>query len=301
MTAVTPGAVLRPITTFFDEALSQPDLRHRIFSAARRRLPFPDPAALQALSLLSQALDSSAATSPARPCPSTLRAAEKLLLSLPSRSPLSVLLLSLTHALHRRLTAAALALLDLFALDPSLARDDVAPPVFEDLFLPHLLPVLHWFADQRSRILSSESRSPAPAAAAVEDDGWSVEAASAVSLLSRMSGGQAAELKKLERGYEDVLDANSRVYAEYLKEVLESIDGARQARGPPQLIFRRFDGEGGEIEEGVEEEEESEEAIGLRSGQRRYNVMHSFFFLVFLHKDFFLFSKKRFGLFFPWF
>lgn len=285
MTAATPGTVLRPITAFFNEALSQPDLRHRILSAARGRPPFPDPAALQALSLLSQALDSSAATSPARPSPSALRAAEKLLLSLPSRSPLSVLLLSLTHALHRRPAAAALALLDLFSLDPALSREDVAPSVFEDLFLPHLLPVLHWFADQRARILSSDSPSPAPAAPAVEDDGWSVESSAAVSLLSRMSGGQAAELKKLERGYEDVLDANSRVYAEYLKEVLESADEARQARGPPQLILRRFDGEGGEIEEGVEEEEESEEAIGLRSGQRRYNVMHSFFCLVFLHKD----------------
>ncbi|KAG1335071.1 RING-type E3 ubiquitin transferase [Cocos nucifera] len=241
MTAATPGAVLRPITAFFDEALSQPDLCRRILSAARGRPPFPDPAALQALSLLSQALDSSAATSPVRPSPSALRAAEKLLLSLPSRSPFSVLLLSLTHALHRRPAAAALALLDLFALDPALSREDVAPSVFEDLFLPHLLPVLHWFADQRARILSSDSPSPAPAAAAVEDDGWSVESSAAVSLLSRMSGGQAAELKKLERRYEDVLDANSRVYAEYLKEVLESADEARQARGPPQLILRRFD------------------------------------------------------------
>ncbi|XP_010915863.1 putative E3 ubiquitin-protein ligase LIN-1 [Elaeis guineensis] len=273
MTAATPGSVLRPITAFLDEALSQPDLHHRILSAALGRPPFPDPAALQALSLLSQALDSSAATSPARSSPSALRAAEKLLLSLPSRSPLSVLLLSLTHALHRRPAAAALVLLDLFALDPALSREDVAPSVFEDLFLPHLLPVLHWFADQRARILSTDSPSPAPAAAAVEDDGWSVESSAAVSLLSRMSGGQAAELKKLERGYEDVLDANSRVYAEYLKEVLESADEAWQARGPPQLILGRFDGEGGEIEEGGEEEEESEEAIGLRSGQRRYNPL----------------------------
>ncbi|XP_008783309.2 putative E3 ubiquitin-protein ligase LIN [Phoenix dactylifera] len=273
MTAVTPGAVLRAITAFFDEALSQPDLRHRILSAARRRPPSPDPASLQALSFLSQDVDSSAATSPARPSPSALRAAEKLLLSLPRRSPLSVLLLSLIHALRRRPAAAALALLDLFALDPALARDDVAPSVFEDLFLPHLLPLLHWFADQRARILSSDSSSPALAAAsAVEDNGCS-EAAAAVSLLSRMSGGQAAELKKLEREYEDVLDANARVYAEYLKEVLESADGSRQARGPPQLILRMFDGEGGENEEGVEEEEESQEAIGLRSGQGRYNPL----------------------------
>lgn len=105
----------------------------------------------------------------------------------------------------------------------------------------------------------------------MEDDGWSVEGAAAVSLLSRMSGGQAAELKELERGYEDVLDANSRAYAEYLKEVLESADGGRQPRRPPQLILTRFDGERREIEERVEEEEESQEATGLRNGHGRYN------------------------------
>nr|CAD1843382.1 unnamed protein product [Ananas comosus var. bracteatus] len=150
----TSAAILRHASAFLDDALSNPDLRHRILSAGRR-IPSSSSSSsasaeaaaaplLQALSLLSQALDSGdrggggggGAATPSRPSPAALRAAEKLLLSLPAATPLSALLLALAAASRRRPAAAAAALLDLFALDPALARHEVAPALFEDLFVP---------------------------------------------------------------------------------------------------------------------------------------------------------------------
>ncbi|XP_042429376.1 putative E3 ubiquitin-protein ligase LIN isoform X1 [Zingiber officinale] len=262
MMAPTPGAVLRHTTAFLDEALSNADLRHRILSSARWTIPSASPASVRALSLLSDALDSSS--------PAVSSAADKILLSVSGRNPLSAVLLALAHAIRGRAAAAALALLDLFSLDPSLARHDVAPAVFEALFLPHLLPALRWFADQRSHILSSASlRRGSPKDE--EDEERSVEAAAAMSLLSQMSGGQAGRLKELERRYEDVIDANCRVYAEYLKGLVQTGGGGRrQPSAPPQLVLTSTDDEEAGSDGTVEQEKvETSEAIGFRDG--RYN------------------------------
>ncbi|RRT61972.1 hypothetical protein B296_00019251 [Ensete ventricosum] len=265
MTDRTPAVVLRHTTAFLDEALSNPKLRHRIISSVRRTVSSASPASLRALSLLSHALDS--------PSAAASDAADKILLSVSGRNPLSALLLALAHALRGRASAAALALLDLFSLEPALSRHEVAPEVFEALFLPHLLPVLHWFANQRSRILTSTSlRFGCPPAANGEgDDDRSVEAAAAMSLLSRMSDGQAGRLKDLERGYEEVLDANCKVYAEYLKEVVEMGDGGRLVLAPPQLVLTRASPEERRSDEAIEVEEAlaARAAIGSRDG--RYN------------------------------
>lgn len=93
-----------------------------------------------------------------------------------------------------------------------------------------------------------------------------------MSLLSRMSDGQAGRLKELERGYEDVLDANCKVYAEYLKEVVEMGDGGRLVLAPPQLVLTRSSREERRSDEVIDVEEElaARAAIGLRDG--RYNV-----------------------------
>ncbi|XP_039143761.1 putative E3 ubiquitin-protein ligase LIN-1 [Dioscorea cayenensis subsp. rotundata] len=284
MATVSPEFILRRTSTFLDEAFSQTDLRRSVLSSARRRLTSPDPTTLQALALLSQPTDSSFSASSSastgttsRPSPSALRTAEKLLLTLPSKNPLSSLLLAFVHALRQRHREAALSLLDLFALAPFAARYEVAAPVFEDLFIPHLLPAIQWFADQRSRILASQ-----PSSGIDDDAGRSIEVTAAISLLSRMSGDQAEELKELERGYEDVLDENTMAYAGYLKEVLESRDGEWEALLPPQLILTKVKRNKG-VFEGIQEEDEDDEdddegqGFGSRpklsSRNGRYNPM----------------------------
>ncbi|XP_020585745.1 putative E3 ubiquitin-protein ligase LIN-1 isoform X2 [Phalaenopsis equestris] len=74
-------------------------------------------------------------------------------------------------------------------------------------------------------------------------------AVAAMTLLSRMSDGQATELRELENTYEGVIDENSRVYAGYLKELLRSGDGI----SPPELVFPALNGVEEEINEMVDE------------------------------------------------
>lgn len=165
---------------------------------------------------------------------------------------------------------ASISLLDVFYLNPSLARTEIAPQLFEELFLRHFLPVLEWYNEQRSRILSSLSLN-----SGYESDDRSIcgdaMVVSCTTLLSKMNGDQASELKGLERDYEEVLDVNCKVFVGYFKEVLESNDGDRVI-DPPSVVLETI-GNGDEFEYGGDERIEAEES-GLKNG--RYNVMLTF-------------------------
>ncbi|KAL0904068.1 hypothetical protein M5K25_026139 [Dendrobium thyrsiflorum] len=240
MTAVTASFVLRRATAFLEDALSNLEVRRRALTAARHRLPSPaDPSTLHALSLLSETLDPSAAAA---------TSAAYAAAAATNPSSLSALLLAISLALRRRHADAARSLIEVFVLDPAAARADIAPELFEELFLPHLFPAVRWFAERRSRILSSlEEGRPA---------------AAAMTLLSRMSDGQAAELRELENTYEGVMDENSKVYAGYLKELLRSGDGI----SPPELVLPTVNGVEEDVDE-MEDEEIGREEIGSTNGR----------------------------------
>lgn len=87
-----------------------------------------------------------------------------------------------------------------------------------------------------------------------------------MTLLSRMSDGQATELRELENTYESVMDENSKVYAGYLKELLRSGDGI----SPPELVLPTVNGVVEAIDE-ARDEEVGREEIG--STTERFNVM----------------------------
>ncbi|XP_039124165.1 putative E3 ubiquitin-protein ligase LIN-2 [Dioscorea cayenensis subsp. rotundata] len=218
MPTVTPAVILRRTSAFLEEVLSQPDLRRSALTASRLRLSSPNPTTLQALALLSQHLDSAAGPRHS----ASLRTAEKLLLTLPSKNPLSSTLLALVHAVRRRPREAGLALLDLFEIDPLPARYEIAAAVFEDLFIPHLLPAIQWFADQRSRLLGSQSPSD-------------------------------LDLKELEKRYESILDENTRAYAKYLKEVIELEDSGWEDLPAPLVVLKKVGSGDGVLEDDAEE------------------------------------------------
>ncbi|CAO2175201.1 unnamed protein product [Urochloa humidicola] len=233
--APTYSAIVAHTAAFLAELVADPLLRRHLLSAAAAsdggNTGQQHPAAtLQALSLISDALDTAASASPS---PSSLRAAERLLQSLPAATPLSCLLLALACAARRRggAPAAAAAVLDLFALDPALARHELAPAAFEALFAPRLLPVMRHFAARRA--------SAAAAALSAGEENRSDEAAalSAMRVLSMMSGAQAQEMRALEREYEVVLDVNCRAYALYLKNILETGETSSPQPPPPELVF----------------------------------------------------------------
>ncbi|GJN38209.1 hypothetical protein PR202_gb27231 [Eleusine coracana subsp. coracana] len=264
------SAIVSHTSSFLAELIADPLLRRHLLSAAAAATTDVQnhPAAtLQALSLVSDALDAAAAS--ASPSPSSLRAAERLLRSsvTPSPTPLSCLLLALACAARRRgAAAAAAAVMDLFALDPALARHEVAPAAFEALFAPRMLPVMRHFAARRAAAAAEASRSGGG------DEDRSVETA-AMRVLSTMSGAQAQEMRELEREYDKVLDVNCRAYALYLKNIIDAGDASTTVSSPPppppELVFGVGDGE--EKEDAMAPETE-EETVSSRN-DARYNVI----------------------------
>lgn len=268
-TATTSTQILHHTTSFISEILSQSDLRRQMFSTLRCKLLPSDQATLKPLKLAAETLENAISTSNAAIQSSSLRLAEKLLVSYPETT-FSSLLLSLIYALSNQPINSSISLLQVFYLDPSLARSELAPTLFEDLFLVHFLPVLQRFNEQRSTILSSLSQN-----ANHDTDDYSICDVSVVvpcsKLLSKMSGDQALELKELERNYEGVLHENCRVFVKYFKEVLANNDENRSFN-PPDLVFKAS-----EKSEEVDHREEDDDSVkikelGLKNG--RYNVMY---------------------------
>ncbi|ONH98058.1 hypothetical protein PRUPE_7G226000 [Prunus persica] len=256
-TTTSSSQILRHTAAFVSETLSQPELRRHLFSTLRRKFPSStSQAALNPLNLAAETLENTiSSTSPAIRA-SSLSLSEKLLLKNPL-NPFSSLLLSLIYGLYRRPIEAALSLLDIFHTDPSFARTELAPVLFEELFLVHLLPVLHWYNEQRTQILPTLSTN-----VSYENDDCSISDMSIVfpcsKSLSKMSGGQTSELKELESNYEKVLDENCRVFSNYFKQVLENKDASRLI-DPPTVMLKRIERvdqvKYGDDEQGIKTEE----------------------------------------------
>lgn len=282
MTETSSADILNRTTTFISNLVSKPDLCRRLLSTLRRTIrtsdnPGQSTTALKPVKLAAKALQNaiSAANSFSIQL-SSLDIAERLLLS-SAETPLSSFLLSLLHFLRHRPTDASLTLLRIFYLDPSLARTDISPCLFEELFLIHLLPVLQWFNEERDRILSS-----GPSISGYEiDEHFDLPSVIVPcdKLLSKMSEDQASRLKELERSYEEAIDENCRVLALYFKEVLENkYNGGDSSIIPPSPVLKKID-----MSKNLEYSEENDEKIKteeieLENG--RYNVIVLWFQII---------------------
>ncbi|KAK9142744.1 hypothetical protein Syun_012144 [Stephania yunnanensis] len=267
MTTPTAAQILRSAAASIAELLSQPNLCHRILATYHQKLQTPNPIPLQTLTAAADAIQKALTGATTKASPAALRAAENLLLlsSPPNENAFSALFLSFIYHLSGRPTDAAFRLLLVFQLDPFSARTEIAPMLFEDLFLFHLLPVLHWFNDRRSEIHSTpEDRSSFESRWNGEDIGGSGSR-----LICRVSEGQATELKGLERCYEEALDVNCRSFAGYFIEILKCEDGSvRFVVESPELILNWF-GDETKLERCQEEEKIEDHAFGIG----RYNPL----------------------------
>lgn len=270
-TANAPAEILQQTTAYLSEVLSQSDLRHRLFSTFLQKLPPSEEINQKPLKLASETFENALTTTNPSIKSSSLRLAEKLLLSYPKNS-FSSFLLSLIYSLFNRPTDAAISLFDVFESNPSLARLEIAPGFFEELFLIHFLSILEWYNDQRSQILSNESQN---LSSGYDSDEKSVVVLP-TRLLKNMSGDQTLELKNLERSYEDILDENCRVFAGYFREVMQNKD-RNLLIDPPLVVLQmeqseKFDYQG---------DEKLKREYSMKNG--RYNVMlnlRKFTFLV---------------------
>ncbi|CAM8966361.1 unnamed protein product [Rhodiola kirilowii] len=262
----TPEDILRQITLFLSEVISQADFRHRLYSSFRRKSDScSSELILKPLDIAAETIDtyiSGKNSFENNRATSSLRLTEKLLISYPHNS-FSSFLLSLIYAVSKRPIDAALSLLDVFILQPSLARMEIAPSLFEELFLVHTLPALERLNERRMRILS-------PLSANFSGSGDDSIVIPSSKSLSKMNGNQTTELKQLQREYEMVMDENCGAFARYLKEVLGNRDGRRKLIKTPSLILTKF--ENG-TRFAIVDDVTNEEGAGFGSSQERYNPM----------------------------
>ncbi|KAF5197874.1 Ring-type e3 ubiquitin transferase [Thalictrum thalictroides] len=264
-TTTTSAQILHHTSTFIVDVLSQSDLRRQVFTTLSRKI-LPDQIIVKPLTVAVETIENAISTKNPATRISSLRLVEKLLQSYPE-NVFSALILSLVYGLRQCPINAALSLLDVFYLDPLSARSEIAPILFEDLFLLHLIPVLQGFNDCRSRILSSK---PPDKNQGRSRRGKAMDN-SQTKLLSGVSKIQGKKLKNLEKDYEEVLDQNCKAFAGYLKEILEDKDGTRSI-SPPPLILTKFSDEG-EVDFDSENKLKLED---IKMSNGRYNVMSHF-------------------------
>ncbi|XP_023007456.1 putative E3 ubiquitin-protein ligase LIN-1 isoform X1 [Cucurbita maxima] len=220
--AITASSILHHISAFISEILAQSELRKRLLSVVYGIISLSDEIALKPLELAAEALENAIFTDNSSIKSSSLRCAEELLLSVPENA-CSSFLLSLIYGLNHQNLNSALNLLHLFLSDPSLARSEIAPILFEELFLRHFLPIIHWFHQQRFQILTFFP-SNLINNTTEHSIGDEPEVFPCTKSLSKLSIDQTLKLKELESNYERVLDKNCRVFAEHFKRVLERKD-----------------------------------------------------------------------------
>ncbi|KAK3210681.1 hypothetical protein Dsin_015387 [Dipteronia sinensis] len=260
-TTTTASEILLHTTTFISEIVAQPDLRHSLYSTLRQKIPVSDKITHKPLNLAAETLENAISTTNPSIQSSSLRLAKKILLLHP-QNPFSSFLLSLIHHLCNQPLDASHCLLRLYSLDPSLARSEISPVLFEDLFLVHLLPVLQWHNEQKSSILKSLSMK-----LGYDSDEIAVVVRGTKSL-SKMSGNQASGLKELERNYLEVLDENCRVLANYFKDVLEASEDQNAFISPPLVVIETVK-DGDVLYHNYEDEQMKSDQLGMQNG--RYN------------------------------
>ncbi|KAL4194038.1 hypothetical protein AMTRI_Chr05g57220 [Amborella trichopoda] len=187
--------------TAFAESLASSSDRADLRTHLARVLESPNHgSALQALDVAIQALDPPHCNSP-----SSLKKAQKTLKALaqnapfPSISAFSSLYLSFLSISENNPLQAAINVATVFAKDPSMARSEVAPLLWEEAFLPHFGAALKWYKLQREIILQG-----------------------ILPVIGRVSENQASELRELERVFDEALDENTRNFAGFYKEWFES-------------------------------------------------------------------------------
>lgn len=285
VTVTTQSQILHHITAFITGVIYQSELRHRLIETLHRETPISNQVTLKQLNLAADALESAISFSSSAIRTSSLSLAEKLLLPLPEY-PVSSFLLSLILTLRNRPDESAISLLQIFHSNPSLARSEIAPSLYEHLFYLHLFPVFRWFDEQRTRILPSSSETLRRNTGDYSVSDESVVVMPYAKLLSNVSGDQVSKLRELEREYEEVLDENCRVLAVYFKEVLVNKDEDATV-SPPLLILKSNAGADGD-DNGGEHRKEDMQIPLLENG--RYNVM--FVFFICLRICYFFFSNQ---------
>ncbi|CAN6456547.1 unnamed protein product [Victoria cruziana] len=224
---------LHQVSLFTEESLSHPDARLRLRRSLAGRQSSDVEPSISALQLGAETLDRAILAPDSESGDDLQGRAEELLLSSlggdPHTSAIASLYLSLVATLRGNPVRSARFLLDAFAFDPSSARLELAPKVWEESFSKPLLPLFSRFRAESQAIVASMSsefqdrqETIAGSDFSFTSESLAFDEASRRRLQSRMSNETAEELRMLEDAFEEDLDENTKRLAILLRELLEN-------------------------------------------------------------------------------
>ncbi|KAI3935032.1 hypothetical protein MKW98_009951 [Papaver atlanticum] len=276
-TTTTSSQILQQTRTFITEILSESALRLEIISNIRRKIN--KKSTLNSLNNAADALENAiSSTNSTTTRYSFLRLSDKIIQSFRenNHNSFSLFLQSLIYSLRHQHVDAAISILDVFYTDPLLARTEISPSIFENLFLFYLIPVIQFLNEQKTRILPSQDFQFSNSTRNIQRLRSISTSVSGTRTLSRMSEEQRLKLKRVEKEYEQVLNENCKNLVLYFKEILKNRDQGNAELGsdpPPPvivLINKKIEEDDANSEDGDPKGKvRTDEEIGF--GYGRYN------------------------------
>lgn len=122
-----------------------------------------------------------------------------------------------------------LHVLEMFIVDPFFSRIDFAPELWKDLFLPQMSSIVGWYSEARHRLMVEVIPDSSDLSFTADLDQFFNE-----SLIYSMRPDQVEKLQNLEELYRESLDENTRLFAKYYKDCMNS-DSTRSKKMIPML------------------------------------------------------------------
>ncbi|XP_048226938.1 putative E3 ubiquitin-protein ligase LIN-1 isoform X2 [Ricinus communis] len=107
--------------------------------------------------------------------------------------------------------------LEMFVIDPFFSRIDFAPELWKDLFLPHMSSIVGWYSEARHRLMVEVIPDSYDFSFTADMDQFFNE-----SLVFSMKPEQVEKLQKLEQLYGESLGENTRLFAKYYEDCMNS-------------------------------------------------------------------------------
>ncbi|XP_015941043.1 putative E3 ubiquitin-protein ligase LIN-1 isoform X1 [Arachis duranensis] len=125
--------------------------------------------------------------------------------------------LSYLWKLRNNIQNCVLHAIDMFIVDPFFARIDFAPELWKTLFLPHTSSIVGWYSEERHKLMMEVIPETSDFSVTADFDQLFNE-----SLVFSLRPNQLDKLQKLEQLYGESLDENTRLYAKYYKDCMNS-------------------------------------------------------------------------------
>ncbi|MED6205903.1 hypothetical protein PIB30_022033 [Stylosanthes scabra] len=138
--------------------------------------------------------------------------------------------LSYLWKLRNNIQNCVLHAIDMFIIDPFFARIDFAPELWKTLFLPHMSSIVGWYSEERHKLMMEVIPETSDFSVTADFDQLFNE-----SLVFSMRPNQLDKLQKLEQLYGESLDENTRLYAKYYKDCLNSDATTSSKKVAPML------------------------------------------------------------------